>query len=519
MECNQGHWKARDPAFICNTETGQWVKVTGRIGARILARLQENEARVRQPAGGRRCNPDHPSARDPRYICNPQTGQWVLRTGAVGKRILQHRPQAQPQRGRVCDPNHWKARDRKYICNPQTGQWVLRTGAVGKRIQQGAARRSPRRSPRRSARRARRRSPGQPVMGPNRIECARRCRKPGTFCDYSVGECVGARSARGREIRPLDDCVLRGEVEDYDRASLIELARSCGIPGRYLHDKIYDKIDYNQRRKCQNDTTLLGDSIDDIAPEEIIRVNGNCYPIGELAQYMISNELKNSDPFVPQMRLWKSEKEKEKIINHHGMELGTREEIKRIKRRLESERERVLLKPDAEAIINQIIFTGWVCICDQPGSFAREGFVYSGKALTGLRSVVRESEYEEDWMEVQDTRNRNLNKIFDTIENSCIHGVGFSLLGLAGFLYRKARDIGIYIGLTTLIEEDSTTSIHTFEIHNASGLDTNPNDLRIKYVTITGSSSRADRAGLKRMSVSQRDRFIAAYIDAKELLE
>jgi hypothetical protein len=35
----------------------------------------------------KQCNQSHPNASDPDYICNPQTGRWVTKTGTVGKSI------------------------------------------------------------------------------------------------------------------------------------------------------------------------------------------------------------------------------------------------------------------------------------------------------------------------------------------------------------------------------------------------------------------------------------------------
>jgi len=36
----------------------------------------------------RSCNPNSPKATDPRYICNPSTRRWVLRTGTIGQQLL-----------------------------------------------------------------------------------------------------------------------------------------------------------------------------------------------------------------------------------------------------------------------------------------------------------------------------------------------------------------------------------------------------------------------------------------------
>lgn len=42
------------------------------------------------------CNPKLAKATDPNYICNPLTGKWVLKTGAIGKKIVSMVQGAQP---------------------------------------------------------------------------------------------------------------------------------------------------------------------------------------------------------------------------------------------------------------------------------------------------------------------------------------------------------------------------------------------------------------------------------------
>ena len=35
--------------------------------------------------------------------------------------------------GRKCNPKNEKSKKKKYMCNPQSGRWVLKDGLVGKK--------------------------------------------------------------------------------------------------------------------------------------------------------------------------------------------------------------------------------------------------------------------------------------------------------------------------------------------------------------------------------------------------
>ena len=85
----------------------------------------------------RECNPENPKADDPEYICNPSSGRWVLKNGAVGTRIRQRQRRGTTQRSRRnsqrqttnstrnCNPHNPKANDPRYYCNTRTGRWNL----------------------------------------------------------------------------------------------------------------------------------------------------------------------------------------------------------------------------------------------------------------------------------------------------------------------------------------------------------------------------------------------------------
>ena len=87
-----------------------------------------------------------------RYICNPSTGNWVIKNGEIGIKILKGgfkatttpkakspTPNAKTQPKSKCNVNnvkYLKSPD-KYICNPSTGNWVIKNGEIGIKILKG----------------------------------------------------------------------------------------------------------------------------------------------------------------------------------------------------------------------------------------------------------------------------------------------------------------------------------------------------------------------------------------------
>ena len=83
------------------------------------------------------CNENNPKAKDLKYICNPITGNWVLKSGAIGKKLSSEKKSTSSMSTKkVCNNNLTKAKDPKYICNPATGMWVLKSGKIGQTLVQ-----------------------------------------------------------------------------------------------------------------------------------------------------------------------------------------------------------------------------------------------------------------------------------------------------------------------------------------------------------------------------------------------
>jgi hypothetical protein len=104
---------------ICNPETGRCVLKTGKIGKELLKNKSPRRASPRR-ASPRRASPRRASPRraSPRRasdkcmnkkcerdkICNPETGRCVLKTGKIGKELLEQIPKFSPKFSPIISP-------------------------------------------------------------------------------------------------------------------------------------------------------------------------------------------------------------------------------------------------------------------------------------------------------------------------------------------------------------------------------------------------------------------------------
>ena len=167
---------------ILNPKTGKWVLKTGKIGKLLLQTTKTKEGGTSSTKGTKTCNPEVAKYKfNPNlYICNPLTGNWVLKSGDIGKLLIgggapyptpggypsgtaqkgkspkgklpkSKSPKGKSPKGKLpkskspkgksslnqkspCDPKNPKAQNSKYICNPASGIWVMKTSAIGKKL-------------------------------------------------------------------------------------------------------------------------------------------------------------------------------------------------------------------------------------------------------------------------------------------------------------------------------------------------------------------------------------------------
>ncbi len=134
MVCNSNDKKylSNPDKYICNDDTGKWVLKTGAIGKKLL-QSKNSEGSGNKP----KCNPsDKKYTLNPeKYICNETTGKWVLKNGDIGKKLLQSKNTGVKPK---CNPGDKKysLNPGKYICNEVSGKWVLKNGDIGKKLMQ-----------------------------------------------------------------------------------------------------------------------------------------------------------------------------------------------------------------------------------------------------------------------------------------------------------------------------------------------------------------------------------------------
>ena len=124
------------------------------------------------------------------YVWNPRTRICVLRTGAVGRAILEAaaaRRNAPPVAAAPCPPGQ--------IRNPRTGRCVDRAGQVGRQVRTDAGNAVTPRQGRRGARPA-----APPPPPPSRFNIAAAACPAGTIYNPASGRCVTREGAAGRAL-------------------------------------------------------------------------------------------------------------------------------------------------------------------------------------------------------------------------------------------------------------------------------------------------------------------------------
>ena len=71
--CNEKNLKSKDDKYICNSDTGRWVLKSGKIGQIVLNTLNK---------------PKQDKKNNDNYIYNPSTGNYVLKSGKIGKMLM-----------------------------------------------------------------------------------------------------------------------------------------------------------------------------------------------------------------------------------------------------------------------------------------------------------------------------------------------------------------------------------------------------------------------------------------------
>jgi len=380
--CNSSSKNASDPNYECNPITGRWNKKKRSIvkPRRSIVRprrsiVKPRRSVVKPQKGG--CNPNLKNATDPNYECNQLTGRWNKKKRSIVKpwrrsivkprrrSIVKPRKRSivKPRR-RDCNPNLKNASDPNYECNPLTGRWNKKIRGIVK------------------------------PYGPLKKDCFPdwHATDPYYVCDHNDGNWVNKYSVRGQILYPITcDLPVEG-VDNYDKIELLDRLEKCGYEDmNYNKEQLYNIINWNRIKKCENEYTFMGDPVNEVPHEKIIRINGACYDIDDVFQYLITNKMKNVDPYNTSNKLWTDVNTYNNIIYHYGADYNLIVKLEKIIDDISVELSKIVRTVDADNIIHDMFVAGWVCISDNPFSYSEnepEKFHFSQIVLSNLIDLV-----------------------------------------------------------------------------------------------------------------------------------
>lgn len=404
-----------------------------------------------------------------KYICNPESGRYVLRSGPVGKQLLNQEPPLN-QNNKPCSVKSKYFSNPAYICNPHTGRFVHRDTPKGIEIVGEFGGEQPMIEF----------GGEQPMIkfGPHKKSCSSKSKYANNDaygCNHATGRWIKMDTPHGRKIFKKAVQKVCGLIpaKNYSFNELVEIAVVCGVDlkGKQIQEgMLRELIIWNDRKKCGNDYTLLGDSVNDIPPNNIININGVCYDIDEVYGYINNNDLKNVDPYNNLLKLWNNEKELRYIVDHPGADPTLVQKYHDIIKEMEQKATGIFNNSNVATIINEIGIAGFVCVNDNPSSMANdpEAFKYSQTILSDLIALINSQPHVDKWLTIPTPSGISLGSVFGNMANSCVHGIGFKLLDIFAFLYSEAFKHGAVIPLCKLFKIYDGKELITFEISDRS---------------------------------------------------
>jgi hypothetical protein len=375
---------------------------------------------------GKPCNPKSAKANDDRFMCNPSSGRWILKKSINKQRksikrsvIMQKLRKQRKSIKRKRVPKRKSIKKKKneghpdYILNPISGSWVLKRGAIGRRIQ------------------------------------------------------------RNIDNENSNKCIVDKPISQYQRSELYDkCVHGCKLPFLSRIQIQDTRMLYNlilwHSGKCANESSLIGDPVQDIEKKKLIRLNDSCYDVDNLVQTLMANGDKNQDIYSPAKKLWKSQCDKELITKHPGLDpdIGKRY-VEMIKKQEEENRKLMISDPKAPDIIKTIMEVGWIAFNDNPSSHDHnnpEQFEISQLALHNLMNTINNLPNKEHW-DAFSFRGLRLGSILNSLADTCIHGIGSKLIKLGYFMFLSSFELGIMIKLPDVftVLEDSIRYPQAFE--------------------------------------------------------
>ena len=257
-----------------------------------------------------------------------------------------------------------------------------------------------------------------------------------------------------------EDIRLRRLPDDIPPPPSPPLSPEASPPDQGIYDPsgMAMQVQPGKKRKCTNDKTIFLDDIGDIPTDKFIRTSsGFCHDIDELIQYIVSKNGINRDPSDPLLTapVWKDELERIKIISHPGLDPEILEEyIDMLERNKELKEMQLRDLSKEPEILEQIGKTGFLCLNDKAFEHSKgkcEGpfecthlkeqdcikkskctweapsFDFGEKAILNLYDILNSLPNKEVWLQIKGDQNFTLGDVLKSINEGCIHGIGFKL--------------------------------------------------------------------------------------------
>ena len=220
-----------------------------------------------------------------------------------------------------------------------------------------------------------------------------------------------------------------------------------------------------RKERCSNESGIL-DDLEDIPDEVFIELSGYCYDVTNLYQHLKSTNGSNKNPHDPNLPLWSSQDELQKILHHPGLTQDQKEELVELTRgeaiSLDEKLQWLNEHRDFLHMMGDIAVT---LIQDHSSAYSEDPDVYKDAQRALLKFIDELNTFSPEERVIVDALSSgtgdNLKQVMDNVHRRCVHAVGFQLLWiylkLYNDLYRNGiRDIPIHPQFFRLPDRDGT---------------------------------------------------------------
>lgn len=268
----------------------------------------------------------------------------------------------------------------------------------------------------------------------------------------------------GKNMSQLKEILKKNKIKGYSKFNYAQLIDFTVQKLKEAGLLIEEQKKYY--KTCNNQIEIISqEEVKDIPRNKFIQLsNGNCYDVDNLVSLIISTEELNEDPIIKSEKgisspIWKTTAEKDNIIFHPGLDISIRQEFfqmvqrknEKIKQQLET------LEKDDFSFLDKIAVAGFSLVNDNSGSYSEDPTVFmrSQEVLDGLISTLNKHP-KKDIFKSSTFYNQNLDQIIRSLKDTCIHGIGNSLI----LLY-----LSFYFTIKYVLKKDINLSPYIIQIN------------------------------------------------------